>query len=282
MGGKAGNVGAAGATTQDGGAGSAGSSDGDACVPQPCDDGKTCGEVPDGCGGMAKCIHGCLASETCQSNSCVAVTCTEYTDAEIQQLCQGSCGYLAKKCTLNDSFNCTQYTGMPCTLSYQWCQTGTCGGCTRQKGYDIGMDQATPFAYFCPIAFDDKVQDEGETDVDCGGPRNPRKCATGKSCQQDSDCSMQACVGGQCANSSKPQIGCSWTGDHNSSTSKFVCPVEEQGCVRTPGADSSICGTISGKPYSMQCNQNQSLAAAGCVQAQPGSNMWWCCSETIQ
>lgn len=253
---------------------------------------------------MAKCLHACSASETCQANACVAVTCTEYSYTEITQLCQGNCGGLAKKCTPNDYFNCVQYDSGNQCLVYQWCQTGanqagTCEGCTRQTAYDIGMDQATPFAYFCPSTFDDKIQDEGETDVDCGGPHNVRKCAPGKcsaghcvagkgpsyscsmdsdcsqACQQDSDCSSQACVGGKCANSSKPTIGCTWDGD-TANGPQFMCANDVQGCVRTPGGDSVSCGSTPGKPYLMTCNQGQSLAAAGCVQ--PGAGPWWCCA----
>jgi hypothetical protein len=43
----------------------------------------------------------------------------------------------------------------------------------------------------------DGITNEGETDVDCGGPNCP-PCATGKACQSASDCVSGTCSGGIC------------------------------------------------------------------------------------
>ncbi|MBL8611634.1 MAG: hypothetical protein JNL38_30105 [Myxococcales bacterium] len=48
-----------------------------------------------------------------------------------------------------------------------------------------------------PASATNGVKDEGETDVDCGGP-NATPCDGDKACAQDSDCKSLTCVGGKC------------------------------------------------------------------------------------
>ena len=44
----------------------------------------------------------------------------------------------------------------------------------------------------------DGIQNQGETDVDCGGPNCPGMCNPGQNCSGSSDCISNVCSGGQC------------------------------------------------------------------------------------
>lgn len=131
------------------------------------------------------------------------------------------------------------------------------------------MGFAKPFEYVCPAEFANSIQDQGETDVDCGGPVNPGKCLAGQSCAGNDDCQKQACVSGTCANSSFAEIGCDW----HYIQGVWCCPESQNGCVRMPQQDAAFCGGTPGTPYFMQCNLGQSLSIYGCVQ----TNGNWCC-----
>ena len=228
-GGSAGDSGTGGTAGTDGGSGTGGTagiggSSGDACVPQPCaNDGVTCGEMPDGCGGMSKCLHTCTAPDTCNSNH--KCNCVEFSYTELVQACKGNCGSFHFKCNAG-SHSCAQIDSSNACSKYQWCdvqsdQSGICRGCTADPSYSASCGGLSP--WLCQPGFFDQIQDYGETDVDCGGPTNPNKCLVGKSCSKNSDCQLQACMNNKCANSSKAKIGCNYastfvTGD------LFCCP----------------------------------------------------------
>lgn len=214
--------------------------------------------------------------------------CVEPDVNTIIQLCQGNCGTVAHKCDAG-TYNCLSYVpANACTGVHQWCQpgaegSGTCGGCVRRPNYDGicgGMVQARPFNWICPGVSHNNIQDDGETDIDCGGPHNPDKCGTGQSCAGNSDCELQACSAGKCANSTKLPTGCAYkfntlpTGEV-----EYCCPDSENGCSRAPGADFSVTTAYctSGKPYAMQCPAGKTLASAGCTS----SNGLWCCASTM-
>ncbi|MBL4683805.1 MAG: hypothetical protein JKY37_04390 [Nannocystaceae bacterium] len=60
-------------------------------------------------------------------------------------------------------------------------------------GTDCISEICDPIAMTCtPAACDDGIQNQGETDVDCGGP-NCNTCPDGGGCEQDSDCESGVC-----------------------------------------------------------------------------------------
>src|SRR5439155_1230942 len=44
----------------------------------------------------------------------------------------------------------------------------------------------------------DNIRNQGETDVDCGGPATCNRCAAGKTCAGNGDCQSSACQSGVC------------------------------------------------------------------------------------
>jgi hypothetical protein len=49
-----------------------------------------------------------------------------------------------------------------------------------------------------PPSCSDGMQNQGETDIDCGGPNCPMSCMTGQSCVVNNDCHSLNCMGGTC------------------------------------------------------------------------------------
>jgi hypothetical protein len=72
---------------------------------------------------------------------------------------------------------------------------GACVECILDVDCPSGVCQASACA---PAKCDDGVKNQGEGDVDCGGPC-PAKCPTGKSCGVDGDCVGALCSAGVCA-----------------------------------------------------------------------------------
>jgi hypothetical protein len=63
------------------------------------------------------------------------------------------------------------------------CQSSTCTSGTCQ-----------PAAPSCT----DGMQNQGETDIDCGGPNCPMSCMNGQSCVVNTDCHSNNCMAGNC------------------------------------------------------------------------------------
>ncbi|MEO7330253.1 MAG: lamin tail domain-containing protein [Minicystis sp.] len=72
---------------------------------------------------------------------------------------------------------------------------GACVECLLDADCASSVCQANACA---PAKCDDGVKNQGEGDVDCGGPC-PAKCATGKTCGLADDCVGGVCSAGQCA-----------------------------------------------------------------------------------
>lgn len=205
--------------------------------------------------------------------------CLEYESSEVMQLCQGNCGEIPRKCNPNDWFNCLQDPSNICVGPHQWCEeeadkSGTCQGCTRTMslGNICSMGEAKPFEWVCPGVFSNDIQDAGETDVDCGGPNNPTRCAVGQTCLDNGDCAKQVCNGTYtCSNTSEPEIGCDWY----NSPGVFCCPESQNGCERKLIADGS-CVNVLDRPNAVKCSNDQDLPAQECTQV---SNLLWCCSD---
>ncbi|MBB88505.1 MAG: hypothetical protein CMP06_14605 [Xanthomonadales bacterium] len=150
------------------------------CSPPTCSDGVENGDETDiDCGGSscAACDdgEGCLVSNDCVSlvcdggtNTCSAPTCSDGVENqdETDSDCGGSCG-------------ATCDTGEGCTDAGD-CISTVCDGGTN-----------TCAAPTCS----DGVQNQGETDTDCGGPCGAT-CDTGETCNGAGDCTSLVCDGG--------------------------------------------------------------------------------------
>jgi hypothetical protein len=88
----------------------------------------------------------------------------------------------------------------------------------------------------------DGVQDQGETDVDCGGLTSCPRCAVGENCSAGSDCQTSSCMGGQCVAAS-----CTDTIKNGNETGidcgGGTCPTcgPGQGCLAGSDCTSNIC-----------------------------------------
>lgn len=274
----------------------------EACVPQPCaNDGVTCGELPDGCGGTAKCLHQCAAPDTCGAKSPNKCGCVEYTQAEADALCVGKCA-VKNKC-INNVFSCDGYAGA-CTLDgpYDVCDgqktyqtsptpTGNCLKCSRTLPYDdCSYNSGRPFGYTCGGWTTNGLQDYEETDVDCGGPKNQIRCAPGKKCLIDKDCDTQwfgVCQGavppntyGTCLNSAGPKVGCTKVPVSGSSPGKACCVTSLTGWY--PYSTSAAITYCASKGLNFIYQRGWSDGGmttpptTGCV-ASPIPNEYWCC-----
>ena len=126
--------------------------------------------------GLTQCGGTCvdLQADPVNCGGC-AVACT------LPDTCiQGGCDCIPRTCA--DVGECgTAEDGCGGTLS--------CGGCSGQFRC---VDNRC-----VPPTCSDGVQNQGETDVDCGGPC--QRCAAGQHCNDRSDCTVgQACVAGLC------------------------------------------------------------------------------------
>jgi len=130
------------------------------------------GKVCDGAGHCVACIGaGDCGGGVCVDNACVALTCTDgkkdgdETDVD----CGGpSCLPCAPTEACKVAADCTSQV---CSGSPGVCETPSCG---------------------------DGVQNQNETDVDCGGDC-PDGCGFDQSCVAGADCAGGACVAGKCA-----------------------------------------------------------------------------------
>jgi len=163
------------------------------------------------------------------------------------------------------------------------CKSGICGSdgicfCSLNSDCATACDQGSGRC----LGYDvDNLQDDEETDVDCGGPKNAIKCAPGKKCLQDSDCEgaiTGSCQGGVppstygiCLNSGGPKVGCS------KSDGNAVCCYESLGGFH-PYDDATAVSFCAGKglPFVFKKDAGGGTAPkAGCVA---GAG-WWCCPD---
>lgn len=161
QGGASGSTG--GGTTAAGGApetGGASSGAGGSCSRQNCaNDGRTCGEIDDGCGGTAKCLHECGSGEQCDAHACTCAAAdvcpgTLPDGSQFWNACcteTGACGedYGSGICAPVGS--CTFValsTKCPSTAHAEWACPGSTVGpdpsCTRHPAVNVGE-----LAYYC-------------------------------------------------------------------------------------------------------------------------------------
>jgi hypothetical protein len=81
--------------------------------------------------------------------------------------------------------------------------TSGCFGCQNGKNCLVASDcqSFTCMAGICqaaPPSCSDGIQNQGETDIDCGGPNCPNSCNIGQSCVINGDCHSNNCAGGNC------------------------------------------------------------------------------------
>ncbi len=211
------------------------------CQQPACNDTQQNGNETDvDCGGATTCARcadtrkcladtDCLTNHKCSNNKCYD-PCTDNTKdgVETDKDCGGN--ICSKRCTagqgcLADS-DCDAASGHCGTDNkcHTQCTDGKkdndetdqdCGGatcpnkCANTKGCAKDTDCTSGFcntttnkcaAPTCPDGF----QNEGETDLDCGGTNCMTKCADGKKCGANSDCSSGVCTGNKCITASCP------------------------------------------------------------------------------
>ncbi|MGO8998921.1 MAG: hypothetical protein ACLQVI_36815 [Polyangiaceae bacterium] len=154
--------------------------------PGTCSDGITneletdvdCGG-PDGKGGCPPCATAgecCVTDADCKSGQCVNGSCAP----TVPSTCTGTdCGG-----------SCLACVGSACSVGFD-CLSGSCQP----------DENSSTGALVCalPPFCSDGVQDDDETDVDCGGPCAPTQaCSQGQGCAVAADCTSQACTDGTC------------------------------------------------------------------------------------
>ena len=165
--------------------------DGTPCTIDWCDDGAckhdaAAGATPDDANACTtdKCVKGgevhTAANEGSQCGNYVLVTC------DAAGTCQG--------CDVDSQCGDDQ----PC-FTYQ-CNVGKCEVVLSPAG-TVCLNEGRCDGHGRCATCSDKMQDGLETDVDCGGGCDA-KCAAGKHCDTNDDCSAAAtCVEGVCTNS---------------------------------------------------------------------------------
>lgn len=157
---------------------------GKVCAVPQCNDGTLDGSETDvDCGGTCKqCANGkhCLVAADCTSAHCAPDT-------------TGALSCAAPTCS--DGIQNQGESGIDCGGSSTCAKCGTGFGCTVPSDCTSGVCGAsnTCLAPTCK----DGVQNQQETDVDCGGPNcstPTTACANGKICKVNSDCLESWCV----------------------------------------------------------------------------------------
>lgn len=191
------------------------------CVPEACPGGPFCGLWPDGCGGYSQCSFDCGPGNECgDDNTCHSCP------VDQPALCAAN----GAECGSLDVVVCGQTVQISCGNEQavcgplEQCVGNECFGCVL-GGIDVcNSGEAKPYEWTCPASYSNGIQDGSETDVDCGGPYHPKKCAVGDTCQDPSDCLSSACVSGHCANSGFPQqVSCDWYGN----AQVYCCPFDQ-------------------------------------------------------
>ncbi len=194
------------------------------CVPTQCTDGEqNGGETDVDCGGpdCAPCDGGesCGDGSDCASTVCDAQTCTD--------------------ATCDDGVRNGAETDVDCG-------GGTCDACddgqTCEDGDDCVSTLCDPVSEVCEAASCfNGIQDQGETDVDCGGP-SCGPCDDGEGCEDGDDCLSEACGDGMCTAASCRD------GIHNGNESDVDCggdtcgPCDDgESCLLTTDCTSTVC-----------------------------------------
>ncbi|MBX3264724.1 MAG: SUMF1/EgtB/PvdO family nonheme iron enzyme [Labilithrix sp.] len=159
----------------------------------PCDAGKSCladgdcaggvcvdftcgGATGAGCGGagaLPRCADGepCAAGADCASGVCVGGACRPPGPSDGVK----NGGETDVDCGGAHPDPCADGKGC---LTGDDCESRVCAGATKTCSAPT---------------YDDKVKNGAETDVDCGGPGAPKKCAAGLTCVDHGDCASDGC-----------------------------------------------------------------------------------------
>jgi hypothetical protein len=151
------------------------------CQAPTCNDGRKNGdETGIDCGGLcATCVlgDGCLSSGDCQSQACNLS----------QNVCVGAgCSDQVKNGDETD-VDCGGPKCAPCEAGKQCLANSDCTSLICDEKADSCVAAACT----------DSVQNQGETDIDCGGGRCP-PCVVGKTCLGAPDCASGLCQAGLC------------------------------------------------------------------------------------
>jgi hypothetical protein len=120
-----------------------------------------------------------------------------------------------------------------------------------------------------PETCSDGIQNQDETDVDCGGDICA-VCANGADCNDDGDCSSESCVGGQCAASCTDSIQNQGESDVDCGG---TCPQCQEGqgcfadpdCVQLPDVQSCVSGQCTNHCFDSITNVDESDIDCGGV-----------------
>jgi hypothetical protein len=176
-----------------------------------CDDHNVC--TTDFCGADGACDHTFVtppASALDDGDQCTEDACAGGVEKHTRVAAMTGCGAMDAGLSCDASGNCvTCMDAGACgagTECLKWtCVGGACKGAPQPAGTACGSQGTCDGKGRC-TACNDKVQDGGETDVDCGGPcatQHKQPCSAGQHCDADTDCNgPNHCEGGVCCNGS--------------------------------------------------------------------------------
>jgi len=152
-------------------------------------------------------------------------------------------------CTGISDATCAAYNRETCAEASD--KDGKCGPCLDGYTGLSGSANAKCTSEVVADTCSNGVQDEDETDIDCGG--SCASCENGDSCSEDTDCKYNNCVSDVCT---APQKTCSTSGGvecagngecgyYKKSSGKSVstCSVTESSCIATCTCDSGYYGS---------------------------------------
>jgi hypothetical protein len=267
--------------------------------------------------GYTKCSGKCfdLSTSTKHCGGCDNV-CTPAAQGSCQRaVCVGgSCGFVADDTNTPASTQCatgTCQSGVPVFVPVDAgtaCSTGVCNGngscvpCLQDTdcpGTDVRCDANNACV---PDTCMDNIQNEGETDVDCGGP-HCSPCADGRGCVQGADCQSGGCAGGVCLKSTGAvcqqsaecasnlcvggtcRVGAGGTCSTSSDCAAGACCSGTCRDTATDAANCGACGIVcspvnatNAQCVSGTCHYTCQLGYADCVQT--GSNANGCETHT--
>jgi hypothetical protein len=185
--------------------------------------GKKCRNLLTDENNCGSCGHQCASGKVCQNGHCKAVA-----ECQVPTDCDGVDG------------DCATRT----------CVAGVCGmdfAAASVACDENGGTHCDGAGNCVPESCTDGIQNEGETDIDCGGP-NCGGCANGKNCGGDTDCLSGSCCNGTCRDIQNDAGNCGSCG--------HVCPNGETcagGMCATPCTSQGDC---TGSPHGHTCMPN--------------------------
>ncbi|MEK6963010.1 MAG: CARDB domain-containing protein [Nanoarchaeota archaeon] len=175
------------------------------CVPN-CES-KLCGDG-NGCGGFCT-VQTCPGDQVCVNGNCAAGSSTAVCgngQCESSESCSscssdcGSCGSVCGNSQCESSETCSS-----CSAD--------CGACSPQVVCGNGKCESGETSQSCPkdcvttptVSCTDGVKNQGESDVDCGGPCPA--CVNTKKCVKSKDCKSGNCISGVCKSNCAVSFG---------------------------------------------------------------------------